>query len=291
MIFKRVNDKCLKSGLDRIKANLQSCVNKGKMSQEKFEKVFFLAQDIVDYGNFWNMDMVIKAVIENVALKQQIISDLEKHRPSHCVLATNTSTKDLNLIDHETNSQDRIVGAHFFSPARIMPLLEIEALNCTGLAVNRMFFPYTQSAILLTDTDIASIMGIGYPPYRGCVTLWADSLGTNYNYSKLKVWAAYDNDDDRIYSVKDRSNVKMNLQYNILMGSTMKKLMGINMDGERDAQKPTSVHFMSKNIGNFPSKSMPRMLYFNPKMNGVGLCQREIVLHITFYLQQRFDAQ
>ena len=55
-----------------------------------------------------------QAVIENVKLKQQIFSDLEQYCPSHCILATNTSTIDLNLIGEKTKSQDRIVGAHFF---------------------------------------------------------------------------------------------------------------------------------------------------------------------------------
>lgn len=55
-----------------------------------------------------------QAVIENVSLKQQIFADLEKYCPPHCILASNTSTIDLNLIGEKTRSQDRIVGAHFF---------------------------------------------------------------------------------------------------------------------------------------------------------------------------------
>jgi enoyl-CoA hydratase/3-hydroxyacyl-CoA dehydrogenase len=55
-----------------------------------------------------------QAVIENVSLKQQIFSDLEKYCPPHCILASNTSTIDLNLIGKQTKSQDRIIGAHFF---------------------------------------------------------------------------------------------------------------------------------------------------------------------------------
>ncbi|KAE8798680.1 Glyoxysomal fatty acid beta-oxidation multifunctional protein MFP-a [Hordeum vulgare] len=125
-----------------------------------------------------NYPVLLKeAVIENVKLKQQTFADLEKYCPSHCILATNTSTIDLNLIGEKTKSQDRIVGAHFFCPAHVMPLLEIVRTqhtsaqvvvdlldvgkrikktpivvgNCTGFAVNRMFFPYTQSALLLVD--------------------------------------------------------------------------------------------------------------------------------------------
>lgn len=53
-------------------------------------------------------------MIENLSLKQQIFTDLEKYCPSHCILASNTSTIDLNLIGEKTKSQDRIIGAHFF---------------------------------------------------------------------------------------------------------------------------------------------------------------------------------
>ena len=56
----------------------------------------------------------MQAVIEDILLKQQIFSDLEKYCHHNCILATNTSTIDLNLIGQKTGSQDRIVGAHFF---------------------------------------------------------------------------------------------------------------------------------------------------------------------------------
>ena len=69
VILKEVNDKFLQAGLERIKANLQSRVKKGKMSEEKFENIFSLVQGAVDYESFRDVDMVIEAVIENVALK------------------------------------------------------------------------------------------------------------------------------------------------------------------------------------------------------------------------------
>jgi len=56
----------------------------------------------------------LQAVIEDVSLKQTIFSDLEKFCPPHCILASNTSTIDLNLVGKKTSSQDRIGGAHFF---------------------------------------------------------------------------------------------------------------------------------------------------------------------------------
>lgn len=56
----------------------------------------------------------LQAVIENIPLKQSIFSEIEKACPPHCILATNTSTIDLNLIGEKTSSKDRILGAHFF---------------------------------------------------------------------------------------------------------------------------------------------------------------------------------
>lgn len=177
VILKEVNENFLRSGIGRVKANLQGHVKKGKITQEECGKALSLLIGVLDYEHFKDVDMVIEAVIENVSLKQQIFADLEKYCPPHCILASNTSTIDLNSIGEKTMSQDRIVGAHFFSPAHVMPLLEIVRTqktsaqtvvdllgvarkihktpivvgNCTGFAVNRMFFPYSQAAALLVD--------------------------------------------------------------------------------------------------------------------------------------------
>ncbi|GMP56883.1 hypothetical protein CsSME_00021191 [Camellia sinensis var. sinensis] len=190
------------AGVGRVRANLQSRVKKGKMNEEKFLKTLSLLKGVLDCESFRDVDMVIEAAIENASLKQQIFSDLEKYCPPHCILASNTSTIDLNLIGEKTRSHDRIIGAHFFSPAHIMPLLEIVHTektspqvivdildvgkkikktlivvgNCTGFAVNRMFFPYTQAAPLLVEcgADLYQIdravtkFGMPMGPFRLC---------------------------------------------------------------------------------------------------------------------------
>lgn len=200
VILKEVNDKFLQAGIGRVKANLQSRVKKGNMMQEKFEKAMSLLKGVLEYESFKDVDIVIEAVIENVSLKQQIFADLERSCQPHCILATNTSTIDLNLIGEKTRSRDRIIGAHFFSPAHVMPLLEIVRTqhtspqvivdlldvgkkikktpvvvgNCTGFAVNRMFFPYTMAANLLVErgADIYQIdkiitkFGMPMGPFR-----------------------------------------------------------------------------------------------------------------------------
>ncbi|CAL4895620.1 unnamed protein product [Urochloa decumbens] len=217
VVLKEENEKFLNAGVDRIKANLQSHVRKGKMTQEKCEKTLSLLTGVLDYERFKDVDLVIEAVMDNVKLKQQIFAELERHCPPHCILATTTSTIDLRLIGQNTNCQDRIVGAHFFNPAHTVPLLEIvrtqhtlpQAVidlldvgkkikktpivvrNCTGFAVNRMFFPYTQTALFLLDRgmDLYKIdhacTGFGMPvgPFRLADHVgFGVALGTGMQY-------------------------------------------------------------------------------------------------------------
>ncbi|KAJ8426025.1 hypothetical protein Cgig2_015847 [Carnegiea gigantea] len=180
VVLKEVNSEFLSRGLKSIEGNIRGLVTRGKMASDKAEKTLSLLKGVLDYSDFKDVDMVIEAVVENIPLKQTIFSDIEKACPPHCILATNTSTIDLNVIGEKTTSQERIVGAHFFSPAHIMPLLEIVRTNrtsaqvlldlialgktikkvpvvvgnCTGFAVNRTFFPYSQSAHLLANLGV-----------------------------------------------------------------------------------------------------------------------------------------
>ncbi|KAK7291475.1 hypothetical protein RIF29_06644 [Crotalaria pallida] len=180
VILKEVNSEYLQKGIKTIQGNVNGLVSKGKLTKQKADGALSLLKGALDYTEFRDVDMVIEAVIENVSLKQTIFSDLEKICPPHCILASNTSTIDLNIIGEKTRSQYRIVGAHFFSPAHIMPLLEIVRTdktsaqvildlvtvgkiikkspvvvgNCTGFAVNRTFFPYSQSAHLLVNLGV-----------------------------------------------------------------------------------------------------------------------------------------
>ncbi|XVF34858.1 hypothetical protein REPUB_Repub18cG0094700 [Reevesia pubescens] len=180
VVLKEVNSEYLLKGIKMVEANVQGLVTRGKLTKDKAEKALSMLKGVLDYSEFKDVDMVIEAVIENVPLKQKIFSEIEKACPPHCILATNTSTIDLNLIGEKIKSQDRVIGAHFFSPAHVMPLLEIvrtqktspQAIldlmtvgkvikkvpvvvgNCTGFAVNRTFFPYSQSAHLLVNLGV-----------------------------------------------------------------------------------------------------------------------------------------
>ncbi|TYI16879.1 hypothetical protein ES332_A08G285100v1 [Gossypium tomentosum] len=195
VVLKEVNSEYLLKGIKTVEANVRGLANRGKMTKDKAEKALSMLKGVLDYSEFKDVDMVIEAVVENVALKQKIFSEIEKACPPHCILATNTSTIDLNLIGEKMNSQDRLIGAHFFSPAHLMPLLEIVRTqktspqiildlmtvgkvikkvpvvvgNCTGFAVNRTFFPYTQGSHLLVSLGVDAyridrvICNFGFP--------------------------------------------------------------------------------------------------------------------------------
>ncbi|CAM8996748.1 unnamed protein product [Rhodiola kirilowii] len=180
VVLKEINSDLVLRGTKMIEANVKSLVTRKKLTQDKASKALELLKGVVDYTEFKDVDMVIEAVIEKVPLKQSIFGELEKICPPHCILASNTSTIDLNVIGEKTSSQDRIIGAHFFSPAHIMPLLEIVRTektsaqvvldlmavgkvikkvpvvvgNCTGFAVNRTFFPYAQGAHILANLGV-----------------------------------------------------------------------------------------------------------------------------------------
>ncbi|XP_056859296.1 peroxisomal fatty acid beta-oxidation multifunctional protein AIM1-like [Raphanus sativus] len=180
VVLKEINPEYLQKGLKSVEANLKSLVSRGKLAQDKAGKALSLLKGVLDYAEFKDVDMVIEAVIEKIELKQKIFKEIEDICPPHCILASNTSTIDLNVIGEKTNSKDRIVGAHFFSPAHIMTLLEIvrtentsaqvildlmalgKAIkkvpvvvgNCIGFAVNRTFFPYTQGAHMLVNLGV-----------------------------------------------------------------------------------------------------------------------------------------
>ncbi|KAL8225976.1 hypothetical protein R6Q57_018533 [Mikania cordata] len=180
VVLKEVNSEYLTKAIKMIEANVQGLVARKKLANSAVDKTLSMIKGVLDYAEFKDVDMVIEAVIENVQLKQKLFSQIEKVCPPHCILATNTSTMDLNLVGGKVRFQDRVVGAHFFSPAHLMPLLEIVRTektsaqvildlmavgkivkkvpvvvgNCTGFAVNRTFFPYTQSAHILLHLGV-----------------------------------------------------------------------------------------------------------------------------------------
>ena len=112
-------------GLDTIRKNYASTVSKGRLSQDAMDERMGLITGSSDFESVAGADLVIEAVFEDMDLKKEIFGRLDKTCRPDAVLATNTSTLDVNEIAATTSRPEQVLGMHFFSPANVMRLLEI----------------------------------------------------------------------------------------------------------------------------------------------------------------------
>jgi len=167
----------LDRGIDVIRKNYSASVAKGRMSQEAMDACMGLIKPTLDFDSIADSDIVIEAVFENMDLKKDIFGRLDSLCRPDAVLATNTSSLDVNEIASVTSRPEQVVGLHFFSPANVMKLLEIvrgertspEVLAtamslskklgkvgivvgvCDSFAANRSLYAYTRQAGFLIE--------------------------------------------------------------------------------------------------------------------------------------------
>jgi 3-hydroxyacyl-CoA dehydrogenase len=177
VIVREVAQDALDRGMKAIQANLAASVQKGRISQAEAERRFGLIRPTLTYDGFGDADIIVEAVFEDLALKKKVFAELDKVARPDAILATNTSTLDVDAIAAATSRPQQVIGHHFFSPAPVMKLLEIvrgkqtdPAVIATSLAVaktlgkvgvlvgngwgfvgNRLFFPYLREAQLLVE--------------------------------------------------------------------------------------------------------------------------------------------
>jgi 3-hydroxyacyl-CoA dehydrogenase len=122
-------------GLGIIQKNYASTVSKGKLAQPEMDARFGRISGETDWNNLGDVDLVIEAVFEEMGLKKEIFGKLDKICKKDAILATNTSTLDVNEIAQSTSRPDQVIGLHFFSPANVMRLLEIVRGKATSKTV------------------------------------------------------------------------------------------------------------------------------------------------------------
>jgi len=196
--LKETEQAALDRGMATIRKNYESSVKKGRFPQAVMDQRMALIQPQLTYDGFNDADLIIEAVFESMPLKKQIFAELDKIAKPDCVLASNTSTLDVDEIAAATSRPKMVIGLHFFSPAHVMRLVEIvrgklagnEVVatslsiakklgkvgvvvgNCRGFVGNRMMLPYMREAQLLAEegatpqqvdralTDFGMAMGI-----------------------------------------------------------------------------------------------------------------------------------
>ena len=115
----------LQKGLDRVAANYRTTVSRGGLVADEMERRMGLITGATDLEAVGSADVVIEAVFEEMDLKKRVFSDLDRLAKPNALLATNTSTLDVDEIAQATKRPQDVLGTHFFSPANVMRLLEI----------------------------------------------------------------------------------------------------------------------------------------------------------------------
>ncbi|MFT3665873.1 3-hydroxyacyl-CoA dehydrogenase NAD-binding domain-containing protein [Piscinibacter sp.] len=125
VVMLETKQEALDRGVATIRKNYEAQVKKGKLKADKYEQRMALLGTTLDYAALKDADMVIEAVFEDMAVKEQVFKALDEVMKPGAILATNTSTLDVNRIAAFTKRPQDVIGTHFFSPANVMKLLEV----------------------------------------------------------------------------------------------------------------------------------------------------------------------
>lgn len=120
-----MKQEALDKGIATIRKNYEAQVKKGKLKQDKYEQRMSLLSTTLDYNDLKDADLVIEAVFEEMGVKEKVFKELDRVMKPGAILASNTSTLDVDKIAAFTKRPQDVVGMHFFSPANVMKLLEV----------------------------------------------------------------------------------------------------------------------------------------------------------------------
>ena len=205
------NQAGLERGLGLISQYFDGQMTKGRLTEEKATNIQKNLSTSLDYAALSQVDLAVEAVFEDWEVKTSVLQKMDEYLPESAILASNTSTLDLNELAKVTKRPEAVVGLHFFSPAQVMPLLEIvrteltsqqtlvTALDigkrlrkvavvagvCDGFIGNRMLNEYLRIAGLLIDAGASPYQidqaleqwGMAMGPFRMC-----DMAGNDIGY-------------------------------------------------------------------------------------------------------------
>ena len=133
--IRETTQEALDRGLNTIRANYARTVKSGRLMEAAMEERLARIQGRLTYDGFETADLVIEAVFEKMDVKKQIFAELDKIAKPGCILATNTSSLDVDEIASATSRPESVLGVHFFSPANLMRLVEIVRGKATAADV------------------------------------------------------------------------------------------------------------------------------------------------------------
>jgi 3-hydroxyacyl-CoA dehydrogenase len=125
VVMLEMKQEALDRGVAIMRKNYEAQVKKGKLKQDKYEQRMALLSTTLNYADLKDADLVIEAVFEEIGVKEQVFKTLDEVMKPGAILASNTSTLDVNRIASFTKRPQDVIGMHFFSPANVMKLLEV----------------------------------------------------------------------------------------------------------------------------------------------------------------------
>jgi 3-hydroxyacyl-CoA dehydrogenase len=125
VVMLEMKQEALDKGVGIIRKNYESQVKKGKLKEDKYAERMALLSTTLSYAELGDADLVIEAVFEEISVKRQVFEQLDAVMKPGAILASNTSTLDLDKIASFTRRPQDVIGMHFFSPANVMRLLEV----------------------------------------------------------------------------------------------------------------------------------------------------------------------
>ncbi len=125
VVMLEMKQEALDKGVGVIRKNYEAQVKKGKLKQDKLDARMALLTTTLNYGDLKDADMVIEAVFEDMGVKETVFKTLDEVMKPGAILASNTSTLDVDKIAAFTKRPQDVIGTHFFSPANVMKLLEV----------------------------------------------------------------------------------------------------------------------------------------------------------------------
>jgi 3-hydroxyacyl-CoA dehydrogenase len=177
VLLKEIDQPALDRGLATIRKNYAATVQKGRLTQAQMDERLARIEPTLGFDRFSEADIVVEAVFEGMALKKQVFAELDRVTRPDAILASNTSSLNIDEIAAATKRPQQVIGHHFFSPANVMKLLEIVrgrssspsviatsldlakrlgkvgvlVGNCRAFVGNRMFDPYVREAQFLLE--------------------------------------------------------------------------------------------------------------------------------------------
>ena len=192
-----VDQKALEKGLASIRKSVDRAVEKGKLDASARDEAMARIRGTTSLEDLSAADLVVEAIVEDLGVKKDLFSRLDRICHEGTILASNTSSLTVTEMAAATNRPDRFVGLHFFNPVPVMKLVEVvrtiatgeeafraafdwsssvgkepvEAKDASGFIVNRLLVPYMLDAIRsleqglasIEDIDKAMVLGTGYP--------------------------------------------------------------------------------------------------------------------------------